>query len=131
MRKVLSVLIIIIFLTSAYAASVFSECTAVPQTDRVTITWITKSETGIKQFAILRSNDDVNFIELKKINPKGPGTSYEFIDENVMFKDASVLFYKVRAIAVNGSVLDESSMIVHPNISGIFRTWGAIKAMFR
>jgi len=132
MRRVLAIFLILIFFTSLYAVSVFTESTAVPQTDRVTITWVTKSESGIKQFAVLRSNDDVNFIELKKVNPQGPGTRYEYVDENVMFKDASVLFYKVRAIGTNGQALDESpSMIVHPNISGIFRTWGAIKAMFR
>ena len=114
-----------------YATSIFTECTAVPQTDRVIITWTTKSEVDIKYFSVLRSNDDVNFIELRKVNPTGPGSTYEFIDENVMFKDASVLFYKVRAVNKSNLAKDESRMIVHPNISNIFRTWGAIKAMFR
>ena len=131
MRKAFSILLLLLLISSLYAASVFSECSAVPQTDKVKISWITKSETGIKQFAILRSNDDVNFIELKKLNPKGPGTSYEYVDENVMFKDASRLFYKVRALGESGQLIDESSMLVLPNTTGMFRTWGAIKALFR
>jgi hypothetical protein len=130
-KKLVLLFVTIVFITSLYAASVFSECSAIPQTDRVVITWITKDESGLKHFAILRSNDDRNYIELKKVNPQGPGTRYEYVDDNVMFKDASVKFYKVRAVGNNGQVLDESSLIVHPNISGIFRTWGAIKNMFR
>lgn len=131
LKKQVLLFITIVFITSLYAASIFSECNAIPETDRVIITWITKEESGLKHFVILRSNDDRNYIELSKVNPQGPGTRYEYVDDNVMFKDASVKFYRVRAVANNGQVLDESSLIVHPNISGIFRTWGAIKNLFR
>lgn len=132
MQKALSIILILLLVSSLYASYVFSEYSAAPQTDRVIISWTTKNETNIKNFIVLRSNDDRTFIKLKTINPKGPGTQYTYIDENVMFKDASALFYKVKAVGRNGQALEESdAMIVHPNISGIFRTWGAIKAMFR
>lgn len=131
MRLTISVVLLLLFIVSLYAVSVFSECSAVPQTDRVIIKWTTKDENGIKHFSILRGNDDVNYIELKKENPRGPGTHYEYIDENVMFKEASLKFYKIRAVGSGGQIIDETSMIVHPNISGIFQTWGAIKNLFR
>jgi len=131
MRHILTILIVLALFTLAFAANIFSEVTAVPSTNRVTLSWVTKSETGIQQFAILRSNDDVHYIKLAGIDPKGPGTHYEYVDLNVMFKDVSPLFYKIRALNSQGEKIDESSLIVHPNISGIFRTWGAIKAMFR
>lgn len=132
MKRVLKILALI-FPLFLYADSVniFSECSAIPETNRVTITWVTESETTIRYFAVLRSNDDATYIELKRISPKGPGSRYEFVDENVMFKGVTVLFYKVRALDETGKIIQESSLIVHPNISGIFRTWGAIKAMFR
>ena len=132
MRQKLTTLFLLIFVSSLFAGVVFSEYSATPATDRVTITWSTKSETNVKAFVILRSNDDKTFVELKRINPQGPGTQYSYVDENVVFKDISPLFYKIKAIDDNGRVVDESDgMIVHPNISGIFRTWGAIKDMFR
>ncbi|MBD3224432.1 MAG: hypothetical protein GF313_06870 [Caldithrix sp.] len=131
MKKSIIVITVFLFFSVAVASTVFTEVSAEPGTDRVTIAWTTKSETNIKHFSVHRSNDDKNYIQLDKINPQGPGTRYNYIDENVMFEDTSVLFYKVKAIDINGQVLDESSMLVHPNISGMFRTWGAIKAMFR
>ncbi len=130
MRKPV-ILILLIFTALAYASSIFSEASAVPGTNRVTINWVTSSEINIDKFVVLRSTDDVSYIEISRIVPKGPGTRYEYIDDGVLFKDISPLFYKLRAVDINGKVVDESSMLVHPNISGIFRTWGTLKALFR
>jgi len=131
MRQSLIIIAVLLLITSLIASSVFSECSAVPQTDQVTITWITSSENDVSSFVILRGNDSRNFVELKRLNPKGPGTSYEYIDENVMFKGSNVLFYKVRAIDSKNKVLEESSMIVQTQLSDIRQTWGAIKAFFK
>ncbi len=133
MRRFLSFFIIITFVSSLLATSfVFKEYSAVPESNQVTITWQTKSETGVNQFIILRSNDDKTFIELTKMNAKGPGISYEYIDKNVMFKGSSALFYKIKAVREDGQMIEETeSMMVVPNLSGVYRTWGAIKALFR
>ena len=131
MRRILITLMVLSSVSVLFAANIFSEVSAVPSTNRVVINWVTKSETGVQRFVITRSNDDHVYISLKRINAQGPGTLYEYVDENVMFRDFSALFYKVKALDGSGHVIDETSMIVHPNISGIFRTWGAIKALFR
>jgi hypothetical protein len=133
MRRFLSFIIIITFVSSLLATSfVFKEYSAVPESNQVTITWQTKSETGVKQFIVLRSNDDKTFIELTKMNAKGPGISYEYIDKNVMFKGSSALFYKIKAVREDGQLVEETeSIMVVPNLSGVYRTWGAIKALFR
>lgn len=131
MRRIVSTAIILSFVSLVLGASVFSEVSAVPSTNRVTLNWVTKSESGVTNFIILRSNDDAIYISLAKKKAEGPGTRYKYVDQNVMFRDFSPLFYKVRAVNSNGQTIEESSMIVHPNISGIFKTWGAIKALFR
>jgi len=132
MRRLIILVFVLTLSTSLFASFIFSEYNATPETNRVILSWVTKTETNISHFAVLRSNDDRTYAELKKINILGPGTRYTFIDENVMFKDNSALFYKIKAIDKNGQSLESTdAMIVHPNISGIFRTWGAIKAMFR
>lgn len=131
MYKIVALLLIVLFTGLLYADAVFTTSSATPEENRVTIVWITKSETNIKHFKVMRSNDGETYIELTKMAPKGPGTRYEYVDEKVMFRGTSVLFYKVQAIDKNGNVISESIMPpVHPNISSIFRTWGAIKAMF-
>ncbi|NOX87409.1 MAG: hypothetical protein GXO77_00145 [Calditrichaeota bacterium] len=130
-RFIISWFILLTAFSLVIADNVFVECSAMPGSNQVKITWITRSEDGVAQFVILRSNDDANYVELERITPKGAGSQYEFTDRNVMFKDISVFFYKVRAVDKENKVLDETSLIVHPSISDIYRTWGAIKAMFR
>lgn len=131
MRYKLIIIFILILISSLLASNIFSECSAVPQTDQVTLTWITSSENNIASFKVLRSNDSEFFIELKKVNPEGPGTTYEYIDENVMFKGSNVLFYKVRALDKRNRIVEESSMIVRTQVSDVKETWGAIKAIFK
>ena len=112
------------------ASNIFSEGSAVPQTDQVTITWITSSENNIKSFKVLRSNDSEFFFELETVNPEGPGSTYEVIDENVMFKSSNVIFYKVRALDKSNRIIEELSLPAQTELSDIKQTWGAIKAMF-
>jgi len=131
MRRIVPVFLILIFVAQLFAANVFSEVNALPSSNKVVLNWITKSESNVRQFMVLRSNDDAIYISLTKKNARGPGTQYEYVDQNVIFKDFSALFYKIRALDANGNIVEETSMIVHPNISGIFKTWGAIKALFR
>ena len=130
----LSTITILIFLiaTIAFAGTVFIEFNATPLDNKVLLYWKTGSETGVDQFQIKRSSDGNLFIEIGVVNKKGDGSEYEYTDENVIFKDSQTFFYKIRAIKSNGSLVEESeSTPVNPNISGIYRTWGAIKAMFR
>ena len=133
MRRIYSLLIIFSFCIMAYAGLfVFSEYSATPANNKVTISWITKSESGVSRFLILRSADDKIFSEVGSTLARGTAGNYSYTDANVLFKDTQTFFYKIRAVKSNNTIVEETeSLIVNPNISGIFRTWGAIKAMFR
>lgn len=132
MRKLMTTSLLLTLLTIAFASFVFQEYSATPSTDKVIIQWKTKAETGVAQFIILRSPDDETYSQITEVNVAGTGFDYEYIDENVFFKGSETFFYKIRAVRNDGSTVEETqSLIVNPNISGIFRTWGAIKAMFR
>jgi hypothetical protein len=112
---------------------IFSECSATPANNKVTISWVTKSEQGVSKFKIVRSTSiDGLYGEIGSVMAKGLGSNYTFTDTNVIFKDSQTFFYKIHAVNSNNAVVEESgSLLVNPNISGIFRTWGAIKAIFR
>jgi hypothetical protein len=133
MRNITAFLIFITTLVVvAFANFIFLEYSATPATNKVTLTWVTKSETNVSRFIIMRSTDDDVFNEIGSVPAKGSGNQYKYIDENVIFKSNQTFFYKLRALNSNNSIVEETeSLIVNPNISGIFRTWGAIKAMFR
>ncbi|KAA3613586.1 MAG: hypothetical protein D8M58_17030 [Calditrichaeota bacterium] len=134
MKKLLTSLIFFLFLSFSFAGNddpTFTESSAQPDGNRVRISWVTKDESQLKHFIVKRSYDDKNFIELDRVSLKGPGYRYEYIDEDVLFKSSGALFYKIVAFKRDGTKIETASMMVHPNISGIFKTWGAIKAMFR
>jgi len=132
MRLKLITFIIFSFVTIVFAGSVFLESSATPSTNQVVINWKTGSEAGVDHFTIMRSTDDNVFVEIGSEKTKGAGSEYEYIDDNVVFKGSQTFFYKICAEKAGGSLVEETqSLIVNPNISGIYRTWGAIKAMFR
>jgi hypothetical protein len=133
MRRITPTIFILSLLVSLlFASTIFEEYSATPETNKVTIRWRTGSEADVVKFTILRSMDDQSFNEVNTISAKGQGQDYTFIDENVIFKSSQTFFYKIRAVRSDNSTIEETqSLIVNPNISGIYRTWGAIKAMFR
>jgi hypothetical protein len=124
---------ILLLIVSVYAGTVFMVYTAEPGTNNVKITWTTNSEDNITKFAVMRSVDDNNYNEIGDVPAKGSGSTYTFIDDNVIFKSSQTFFYKIEARDSKSATVDitPQSLIVNPNISGIYRTWGAIKAMFR
>jgi hypothetical protein len=133
MQKIIVTVIAVFCLFSVVLANfIFLEYSATPSNNSVLIEWTTKSETGINKFAIMRSSDDKSFFEIGSVVPVKDGQNYSFTDDNVVFKDTQTFFYKLRAVRADDSLVEETqSLPVHPNISGIYRTWGAIKAMFR
>jgi uncharacterized protein YxeA len=132
MRKSLfAIIFILITVTIFYGTFIFSEYNATPETNQVNITWKTASETGVEQFAILRSSDDSHFLQIHTLNSRGEASDYKYIDDEVFFKDGQTYFYKIRALGQDNSVIEETdSFFANPNISGIYKTWGTLKAIF-
>ena len=133
MKKILISLTIFLCLFSlAFANFIFLEYSATPSNNSVVIEWVTKTDQGVNKFLILRSTDDQNFTQIGVVLAANNNQNYSFTDDNVVFKDTQTFFYKLKASRSDNSIVEETqSLIVHPNISGIYRTWGAIKAMFR
>ena len=124
--------ILFLFVSLAFANFIFLEYSATPSNNSVLIEWMTKSESGVSSFVVLRSSDDQNFMEIGSVNAEKAGNNYSFTDDNVLFKDTQTFFYKLRAVRPDNTSIEETqSLIVHPNISGIYRTWGAIKELFK
>jgi len=132
MSRLFSIVLVLTLMTSLLAGGyIFTECKAEGGTDRVEVRWITASEDKVKEFSILRGRDVDNLGEIHRLNAKGPGSQYAYTDDEVVFRSAHVIYYKVRAIDSNGNILEEETVSAIPNVSGVFRTWGTIKAMFK
>jgi len=131
-KPILIILIPIFLVSTLFAGTVFEQYSATPTTNQVTIEWRTSSEAQVVKFLILRSPDASSYKEIGEVSAKGNGSDYTYTDDNVIFKSSQTFFYKIQALDKNGNIVEESEAFhANPNISGIYRTWGAIKAMFR
>ncbi len=98
----------------------------------VDLRWMTEDETNILHFEIeRRSGVDGSFIAIGTIDPKG-SSMYEFIDYSAFRKTTTVYQYRIKITFTNGTApLYIGPLTVTHSVSGVRRTWGSIKAMFR
>lgn len=98
----------------------------------ITIRWTSDDETGVARFEIERQSDvDGGFVTVAVLDPKGPSL-YEFIDRTVFRKSATLYYYRIKVVFSNNQppVYTVSIPVSH-TVSGVRRTWGSIKSMFR
>lgn len=101
------------------------------QGESVRLEWQTADEINLKNFIIERKTQQSPYIELVTINPKGSNSTYSYIDESIYKSSDYVFTYRLRITDNDGNVSYSSEISVYPNISGVKKTWGSIKAMFR
>ena len=97
----------------------------------ITVRWVSEDETTTTGFIVERkAGFDGVFIPLTEvaIAPRGSGASYEFVDNTAFRATGSFYVYRITAV---GSGLAPYEVSVRHSVSGVRRTWGSIKAMFR
>ncbi|HEV8539152.1 MAG TPA: hypothetical protein VGR15_09580 [Bacteroidota bacterium] len=98
----------------------------------VTLRWYTEDEAKVVRFEIeRRSGTTSSFTMIGDLDAKGPSL-YEFVDNSAFQKIVTVYQYRVKVVYSNGVTPTYSSIVtVSHTVSGVRRTWGSIKAMFR
>jgi len=97
----------------------------------VLLEWKTSAEENLKHFAIERKTPQNPYIELAIVEPKGSNSYYSYLDE-AAYKTAELVFiYRLKIVDIDGSTSFSAEVTVSHNVSGVKRTWGSIKAMFR
>jgi hypothetical protein len=98
----------------------------------ITVRWITEDETSVARFDIERSTDnDAAYTTIATLDPKGPSL-YEYVDRSVFRKTATIYHYRIKISFTNGAApVYTIDLPVSHTVSGVRRTWGSIKAMFR
>lgn len=105
---------------------------AVSENANIKLKWITQDESNIQSFEIERSSgNNNNFRYLASVTPKGP-SMYEFIDYSTFSKTTLIYYYRIKVIFSNGnSPIYVGPISINHTVSGVRKTWGSIKAMFR
>jgi hypothetical protein len=103
----------------------------------ITIWWETDDVSGIQSFKVLRSISPLSGYEVAgTVYPKEGATLYSFEDDQPFMKTTTLYYYRIETVGTSGSQsyepsLDGSGVAVDHTTSGVRRTWGSIKAMFR
>ena len=132
MKMKLSYLFIIFSLTSAVLAGTFLEYfQGRSEGEDIRLEWKTREEVNLKNFKVERKTPQSEFVEIATIQPKGNNSYYTYLDQSA-YKIQNILFtYRVKIVDNDGQVSYSNEVSVSHSISGVKRTWGSIKAMFR
>jgi hypothetical protein len=125
-------LLVTLWASVALAGAILNRFTASRSTSGdVVVEWSTGTESDLKHFEVQRmAGVQGEYASLGFVQPKGSNSSYQFVDKSA-YKTSDAI-YKYRLAIVNGDgSTSYSQELTVSSLSGVKRTWGSIKAMFR
>jgi hypothetical protein len=125
------IITLFIVVSTALAGALLDYFHAQTEGDNVKLEWKTTTETNLSSFKVERKTPDTQFTELASVTPTGNNSVYTYIDQAAYKMTNPIFVYRLKIVDQDGSYAYSSEVTVSPNISGVKRTWGSIKAMFR
>lgn len=129
--KLLKALVLFAFISTAAAGAFLDFFHARSESENVKLEWKTGEELNLQHFIVERKNPQSSYTSLATIQPLGSNKLYTYIDENAYKATDLIFIYRLKIVDTNGQSTYSSEVSVSHNISGVKRTWGSIKAMFR
>lgn len=131
MKKLILLISIVFIITTAFAGAFLDFFSARSEGENVKIEWKTGEEKDLKEFVIERRSVNGYFTTLSVIEPKGSNSYYTYRDENAYKSNNFVFIYRIKLVDLDNSFSYSKEISVSHSVSGVKRTWGSIKAMFR
>ena len=128
---VTKVFLLLIIISTAFGEAYLDYFRGHTESEDIKLEWKTGTENNLKNFVIERKTPQSSFIEVATIQPKGSNSYYSFTDESAYKGNDLIFIYKLKIVDNNNQYSYSSEVSVSPNLSGVKRTWGSIKAMFR
>ncbi len=132
-NKIINISLVSVFLfVQLFAGAELLKFTGKSQNGNVVLTWEVRSEVNLKNYAVERKTVNGNFVEIASIQPENKSI-YEYTDETAYkSSSASIYVYRIKIADNSGTVSYSNETTVYNNgVSGIKKTWGSIKALFR
>jgi hypothetical protein len=130
-KKLFQILLVLSIIGTSLAGAFMEYFHARSEGENVKLEWKTGEESNLKNFVIERKTQQSSYVDLSTITPKGNNSFYSYIDESVYKSSSYVFTYRLRIVDQDQKISYSSEVSVSPSISGVKRTWGSIKAMFR
>lgn len=130
-NKWFKILAVLLISGIASAGAILDFFTVQTDGEYVKIEWKTGEENNIDHFSIQRKTPQTDYIEIVQIKPRGSYSFYSYIDQSIYKSENTVFSYQLVIINNDQTRTKSREISASPNISGVKRTWGSIKAMFR
>lgn len=135
MKKAISsiaVLFLLITSGSLLAGAIFSHFIVRSEGQNVVLEWKTQDEVDVVRYAVERKSVNTNTYSIVAyVKPTGSNSLYSYTDENIYKTSDNLYVYRIAIINEDGSTDHSIERSVSVHLSGVKRTWGSIKAMFR
>jgi hypothetical protein len=113
------------------AGGVISEFSAVSLGQEAVLNWTVGQNTTILKFNVQRSFDGRRFYTIADVQPVRGVYKYSYTDDDLYKDNLHTYYYRIEAVLPNNVIQYSSTEEVRLSFSGIKRTWGSIKAMFK
>lgn len=129
--KLSTIILTFAIIATVYAGAYIEYFHGRSDSEDVRLEWQTGEESNLQKFVIERKTPQSSFTEIATISPKGNNSYYSFIDQNAYKMNDIVFVYRLKIVDNSGQLTFSHETTVSHSISGVKRTWGSIKAMFR
>jgi hypothetical protein len=130
---ILKILLLLSFVGTVFAGATIYYFTASSENGNIKLEWKSEEEKNLQHYVVQRKSPTSAFLDIATIQPKGSNSYYSYTDESA-YKTQDLLFiYRLKIVdndAARTSSYTQEVTVSH-SISGVKRTWGSIKAMFR
>ena len=124
-------IIILVTVVTIYAGAFLEYFHGRSEGDDVRLEWKTGEEVNLQNFMIERKTPQSSFVEISTIEPKGSNSYYTYLDQSAYKSNDMIFVYRLKIVDSNGQSSYSNEVTVSHSVSGVNRTWGSIKAMFR
>jgi bacteriorhodopsin len=127
-----SLYIIVLFAVAAlYAGAYLEYFQGRSEGEDIKLEWKTGEEINLQEFKIERKTPQNSYVEIAMVQPKGSNSYYSYLDQSAYKMSGLIFIYRLKIVDTNGQASYSNEVTVSHNVSGVKRTWGSIKAMFR
>jgi hypothetical protein len=132
MKMKISYILVLLLIGTAVLAGTFLEYfQGRSEGEDIRLEWKTREEVNLQHFKIERKTPQSSFVDITTIQPKGNNSYYTYFDQSAYKTDNMLFIYRLKIIDTNGQASFSNEVSVSHSVSGVKRTWGSIKAMFR
>jgi hypothetical protein len=128
---VIRISVFLLLITTVFAGAYLDYFHVRNDGDDAIIEWKTSQETNLKDFIIQRRGPQTQWSDIATVAPQPNNPFYSYTDKSVYKTNDYIFVYRLKIVDNDQQLSYSNEASVSLSISGVKRTWGSIKAMFR